>query len=60
MLLIIMDGVGVGREYEGNAVYLAKTPNIDRLMSSELYCQIRAHGTEVGLPTDKDMGNRNQ
>jgi 2,3-bisphosphoglycerate-independent phosphoglycerate mutase len=57
LLFIIMDGVGVGREYEGNAVYLAKTPNIDRLMSSELYCQLRAHGTAVGLPTDKDMGN---
>jgi 2,3-bisphosphoglycerate-independent phosphoglycerate mutase len=57
LLLIIMDGVGVGREYEGNAVYLARTPNIDRLMSSELYCQLRAHGTAVGLPSDKDMGN---
>ncbi|MBW1798058.1 MAG: 2,3-bisphosphoglycerate-independent phosphoglycerate mutase, partial [Deltaproteobacteria bacterium] len=57
LLLIIMDGVGVGREYEGNAVYLAKTPNIDRLMSSGLYCQLQAHGTAVGLPTDKDMGN---
>jgi len=57
LLLIIMDGVGVGREDEGNAVYLAKTPNIDRLMSSGLYCQLRAHGIAVGLPADKDMGN---
>jgi len=57
LLLIIMDGVGVGREYEGNAVYLAKTPNIDQLMLSGLYCQLQAHGTAVGLPTDKDMGN---
>lgn len=57
LLLIIMDGVGVGREDEGNAVYLAKTPNLDRLMTSGLYCKLRAHGTAVGLPADKDMGN---
>jgi len=29
----------------------------DRLFSSRLYCQLQAHGTAVGLPTDKDMGN---
>jgi len=57
LLLIIMDGVGVGREYEGNAVYLAGTPNIDRLMASSLYCRLQAHGMAVGLPSDKDMGN---
>ncbi len=57
LLLIIMDGVGVGKKYEGNAVYLAKTPNLDRIMSSKLYCQLQAHGTAVGLPTDGDMGN---
>lgn len=57
LLLIIMDGVGIGPENDANAVYLAKTPNLDRLCSSPLYCQLQAHGTAVGLPTDKDMGN---
>ena len=57
LLLIIMDGVGIGKEYAGNAVYLARTPNIDRLRASRFYCQLQAHGTAVGLPTDNDMGN---
>ena len=57
LLLIIMDGIGIGRPYEGNAVYMAETPTLDRLFSSRLYCELQAHGTAVGLPTDKDMGN---
>jgi len=57
LLLIIMDGIGIGKEYEGNAVYLAKTPNLDRLFKSELFTTLQAHGTAVGLPTDEDMGN---
>ena len=57
LLLIIMDGIGIGRKDEGNAVYLAKTPNLDRLLKSRLYLQLQAHGTAVGLPTDEDMGN---
>ena len=57
LLLIIMDGIGVGPNNEGNALYAAQTPNLDRLFSSGLYCQLQAHGTAVGLPTDKDMGN---
>ena len=57
LLLIIMDGIGIGRQDESNAVYVAKTPTLDRLIASELYTQLRAHGTAVGLPTDKDMGN---
>jgi 2,3-bisphosphoglycerate-independent phosphoglycerate mutase len=57
LLLIIMDGIGVGPNNESNAIYSANTPNLDRLFSSELYCQLQAHGTAVGLPTDEDMGN---
>jgi 2,3-bisphosphoglycerate-independent phosphoglycerate mutase len=57
LLLIIMDGIGIGREDEGNAVYLAKTPNLDRLFASKLFCTLQAHGMAVGLPSDKDMGN---
>ncbi len=57
LLLIIMDGVGIGRPDGSNAVFLAKTPNLDRLFSSDLYCELQAHGIAVGLPSDKDMGN---
>ncbi len=57
LLLIIMDGVGIGKHDESDAVYLAKTPNLDRLSKESLYTELQAHGTVVGLPSDKDMGN---
>ncbi len=57
LLLIIMDGIGIGPGNESNAVYLADTPNLDMLMVSRLYTELKAHGTAVGLPTDQDMGN---
>ena len=57
LLLIIMDGIGLGPEDERNAVYMANTPTLDQLFSSKLFCSLQAHGTAVGLPTDKDMGN---
>jgi 2,3-bisphosphoglycerate-independent phosphoglycerate mutase len=52
-----MDGIGIGKQDDSNAVYLADTPTLDRLFSSKLYTQLQAHGTAVGLPTDQDMGN---
>lgn len=61
LLLLIMDGIGLAPPGPGNAVYVAKTPNLDRLLNSELdkefVTQLQAHGIAVGLPTDEDMGN---
>lgn len=57
LLLIIVDGVGIGKADETNAVYQAKTPHLDNLLASELSTQLKAHGTAVGLPSDDDMGN---
>lgn len=57
VLLIVMDGVGLGSEDEGDAVFLARTPNLDRLRASTLSTPLVAHGTAVGLPSDADMGN---
>ena len=57
LLLIIMDGVGIGKQDETNAVYVAKTPCLDKLFASELYTTLQAHGKAVGLPSDEDMGN---
>jgi len=57
VVLVIMDGIGIGRENEGNAFYLARTPLLDRLMRECPYMTIKAHGTAVGLPSDDDMGN---
>ncbi len=57
LLLIIMDGVGMGKEDETNGVYVAKTPCLDKLFKSKLFTTLQAHGTAVGLPSDDDMGN---
>jgi 2,3-bisphosphoglycerate-independent phosphoglycerate mutase len=57
LLLIIMDGIGIGRDDETNAINRADMPNLKLLLKSNLYTQLKAHGTAVGLPTDDDMGN---
>lgn len=57
LLLIIMDGVGIGKQGEENALFVAETPNLDALFRRSLFAELQAHGTAVGLPTDEDMGN---
>jgi len=57
LLLIIMDGVGIGKNDESNALYVAKVPCLNELFKSPLYTTLQAHGTAVGLPSDEDMGN---
>ncbi len=61
LVLIIMDGVGLGKKDDNNAFYLAKTPFLDKLQAEwpikKLYAELKAHGTAVGLPTDAEMGN---
>jgi 2,3-bisphosphoglycerate-independent phosphoglycerate mutase len=57
VLLVIMDGVGIGKRDESDAVYLAQPVNLNALMKAPLYTQLRAHGTAVGMPSDEDMGN---
>ena len=37
LLLIIMDGIGIGPPDERNAVHLAATPTLDRLFKTKLY-----------------------
>ena len=55
LILIIMDGFGIAPP-EGNAIYAAKTPNLDRYFSTYPTTQIGASGLDVGLP-DGQMGN---
>ena len=57
LLFVIMDGVGFGRKDDSDAVYLAKTPNLDKLLQLTMKTQLKAHGSAVGLPTEEDMGN---
>ena len=57
VLTIVMDGVGLAPETEGNAVFQAYTPTLDRIMKEYPTVRLKAHGTAVGLPSDDDMGN---
>ena len=57
LVTIVMDGVGIAPENEGNAVYLASTPTLDMLFEKYPHTALKAHGTAVGLPSDDDMGN---
>jgi 2,3-bisphosphoglycerate-independent phosphoglycerate mutase len=57
VVLVVMDGVGVGSGDDGDAVALARTPVLDFLTGASAYRHLRASGTAVGLPTDEDMGN---
>ncbi|MBE6632222.1 MAG: 2,3-bisphosphoglycerate-independent phosphoglycerate mutase [Ruminococcaceae bacterium] len=57
VLTIVMDGIGLGSDNEGNAVKIAATPTLDMLMEKYPTVSLKAHGTAVGLPSDDDMGN---
>ena len=57
LLLVIMDGVGIGKRDESDGVFMAKTPCLDELFKSKLFTTLKAHGTAVGMPSDEDMGN---
>lgn len=56
LVLVVMDGIGVGRGDAFDEVALAYTPTLDHLAAGP-YRTLRAHGTAVGLPSDADMGN---
>ena len=55
-VLMILDGYGLNDKKEGNAVYLAKTPVMDKLMAEYPFVKGNASGLAVGLP-DGQMGN---
>ncbi len=54
--LVILDGFGETKEGPGNAVKLAKTPNLDKWTKEYPHTYINASGHFVGLP-DGQMGN---
>ena len=56
VVLCIMDGFGKNDSKEGNAIAMAKTPNLDKLASQYPLTYIGASGMDVGLP-DGQMGN---
>ena len=57
IMLCILDGWGIGEENpKTNAIFKAKTPNYDTILSKYPHSQIKTSGTDVGLP-DGQMGN---
>ena len=57
VVLLILDGVGLGRRDESDGVFMAYTPLLDGLLAEPLVTRLKAHGMAVGLPSDDDMGN---
>ncbi|TFF99233.1 MAG: 2,3-bisphosphoglycerate-independent phosphoglycerate mutase, partial [Promethearchaeota archaeon] len=61
LLLIILDGIGIGDEYEGNAFYRAHPKTLLKLAKEcrerGLFCKLQASGEAVGLMNEKDKGN---
>ena len=55
-VLMILDGYGLNEKTDHNAVALAKTPVMDRLMKEYPFAKGNASGMAVGLP-DGQMGN---
>lgn len=55
-MLMILDGFGINENEKGNAVKLANTPNIDKLMKTCPTTVIHTSGLQVGLP-EGQMGN---
>lgn len=56
VVLMVLDGYGLSDKTEGNAVALAKTPVMDKLMAEAPFVKGNASGLPVGLP-DGQMGN---
>ncbi|MFA5794727.1 MAG: 2,3-bisphosphoglycerate-independent phosphoglycerate mutase [Candidatus Brocadiia bacterium] len=56
LVLIIMDGWGINPKTEGNAIKLAKSPNLKKMCQEYPCTQLSASGLDVGLPAGL-MGN---
>jgi 2,3-bisphosphoglycerate-independent phosphoglycerate mutase len=56
VVLMVLDGYGLNERTDGNAIAMANTPVMDRLMKEYPFVQGQASGLAVGLP-DGQMGN---
>lgn len=56
VVLMVLDGYGLNENPEGNAIAMANTPVMDRLMKECPFVKGNASGLSVGLP-DGQMGN---
>ncbi len=55
VLLAVLDGWGINKDYPGNAITQANTPFFDELWEKYPHTQLDASGEDVGLP-DGQMG----
>ena len=56
VVLMVLDGYGISDNAEGNAIAMANTPVMDKLMAECPFARGNASGLAVGLP-DGQMGN---
>ena len=55
-VLLIIDGWGIGDNWGGNAILVAKTPNYNKILREYPNTSIAASGKDVGLP-GREVGN---
>jgi 2,3-bisphosphoglycerate-independent phosphoglycerate mutase len=53
VMLVILDGWGIGREDDGNPIYISPTPRWDELLRCYSNTQLDASGEAVGLQAGK-------
>ena len=56
VLLMILDGWGIGDHGKGDVIYRTPTPYWDSLLAAYPHSELQASGENVGLP-DGQMGN---
>lgn len=56
VMLMILDGWGIGDKSKSDVIYNGKTPNIDNLVKKYPHSQLITSGEKVGLP-EGQMGN---
>ena len=55
VVLMVLDGYGITDKTEGNAIYMANTPVMDKLMAECPYVRGNASGLAVGLPDGQQL-----
>ena len=58
VVLVVMDGVGKSTTGLGDAVTLANTPTLDKLLAECPHTYIKAHGTAVGTRRARNLWRR--
>lgn len=50
LILIVLDGWGINKRKEGNAIALASPKNFEKIWKTYPHTELKAHGKAVGLP----------